>query len=84
MVMSEDSIKKLGFEKCVVDKEESNLDVDIYYYTYNVGSVCFISDDSLTMTDKDIWTVEIPGSDVVFNDVKDLKCVIECLERNIV
>ena len=84
MVMSEDNIKKLGFEKCVVDKEESNLDVDIYYYTYNVGSVCFISDDSLIMTDKDNWTVEIPGSDVVFNDVKDLKCVIECLERNIV
>ena len=44
--MTEYSIKKLGFEKCIVPKEESNLDVDIYYYTYNVGNVCFISNDS--------------------------------------
>ena len=82
--MKEHSIKKLGFERCVVEKEEIELNVDIHYYTYNVGSVCFISNDSLSKQDTGIWTVEIPGSDVVFNDVKELKCVIDCLERNIV
>jgi hypothetical protein len=82
--MTEHSIKKLGFERCVVEKEEIELNVDIHYYTYNVGSVCFISNDSLSKQDTGIWTVEIPGSDVVFNDVKELKCVIDCLERNVV
>tara|TARA_A100001391_G_scaffold202366_1_gene191721 strand:+ start:853 stop:1101 length:249 start_codon:yes stop_codon:yes gene_type:complete len=82
--MTENSIKKLGFEKCVIDQNDSGLDRDIYYYTYNVGSVCFISNDTSDGKDKSNWEVEIPGSDVVFNTVKDLKCVIECLERNIV
>ena len=82
--MTENSIKKLGFEKCVIDQDDSGLDRDIYYYTYNVGSVCFISNDTSDGKDKSNWTVEIPGSEVVFNTVKDLKCVIECLERNIV
>ena len=40
--------------------------------------------DSSDGKDKSSWEVEIPGSDVVFNTVKDLQCVIECLERNIV
>ena len=44
--MTENSIKKLGFEKCVINQKESGLDRDIHYYTYNVGSVCFISNDS--------------------------------------
>ena len=44
--MTENSIKKLGFEKCVIDQNDSGLDRDIYYYTYNVGSVCFISNDT--------------------------------------
>ena len=82
--MTENSIKKLGFEKCVIDQDDSGLDRDIYYYTYNVGSVCVISNDSSDGKDKSNWEVEIPGSDVVFNTVKDLQCVIECLERNIV
>ena len=80
--MTENSIKKLGFEKCVIDKNDSGLDRDIYYYTYNVGSVCFISNDTSDGKGKSNWEVEIPGSDVVFNTVKDLQCVIECLERN--
>ena len=82
--MTENSIKKLGFEKCVIDQNDSGLDRDIYYYTYNVVSVCFISNDTSDGKDKSNWTVEIPGSEVVFNTVKDLQCVIECLERNIV
>jgi hypothetical protein len=82
--MTEHSLKKLEFERCIVEKEEIELNVDIHYYTYNVGSVCFISNDSLSMQETGIWTVEIAGSDVVFNDVKELKCVIDCLERNIV
>tara|TARA_R100000231_G_scaffold138811_1_gene118157 strand:+ start:2191 stop:2439 length:249 start_codon:yes stop_codon:yes gene_type:complete len=80
--MTENSIKKLGFEKCVIDQNDSGLDRDIYYYTYNVGSVCFISNDTSDGKGKSNWEVEIPGSDVVFNTVKDLQCVIECLERN--
>ena len=82
--MTEYSIKKLGFEKCIVDKNDSGLDHDVHYYTYNVGNVCFISNDTSDGKDKSSWEVEIPGSDVIFKDVKDLKCVIECLERNIV
>ena len=31
--MTENSIKKLGFEKCVIDQDDSGLDRDIYYYT---------------------------------------------------
>jgi len=80
--MTENSIKKLGFEKCIVLKEESNLDVDIYYYTYNVGNICFVSNDSGDGQGKKLWSVEIPGAEVIFYDVKDLKCVIECLEKN--
>ncbi len=80
--MTENSIKKLGFEKCVINQKESGLDRDIHYYTYNVGSVCFISNDSSYGKNKTSSEVEIPGSDVIFKDVKDLKCVIECLERN--
>ncbi len=80
--MTEYSIKKLGFEKCIVPKEESNLDVDIYYYTYNVGNVCFISNDSGSGQGKKLWSVEIPDAEVIFYDAKDLKCVIKCLERN--
>jgi hypothetical protein len=80
--MTENSIIKLGFEKCIVSKEESNLDVDIHYYTYNVGNVCFVSNDSGDGQEKKMWSVEMPEAEVRFYDVKDLKCVIECLEKN--
>ena len=71
--MTENSIKKLGFEKCVINKNDSGLGRDVYYYTYNVGSVCFISNDTSDGMDKTSWDVEIPGSDVLFKEVKDLK-----------
>ena len=80
--MTEYSIKKLGFEKCIVDKNDSGLHHDVHYYTYNVGNVCFISNDSGSGQGKKLWSVEIPDANVMFYDVKDLKCVIECLEKN--
>ena len=51
MAMTENSIIKLGFEKCIVDKNDSGLDYDVHYYTYNVGNVCFTSNDNMEVGD---------------------------------
>ena len=87
MAMTENSIIKLGFVKCIVDKDDSGLDYDVHYYTYNVGNVCFTSNDNMEVGDGacyNCWNVEITGSDVKFYDYKDLKCTIDCLKRNTV
>ena len=41
--MTEEIFKELGFERIDVSIEESGADRPFYYYTLDIGDICFIS-----------------------------------------
>jgi hypothetical protein len=78
--MTESNIKKLGFKRVDVSAEESG-DYSYYYYGYKIGHIDLISNSNDNIQD-DKWIVEILEGDIQFHDARELKTVIEILERN--
>lgn len=78
--MTESNIKKLGFERIDVTPEESG-DIAFYYYGYKIGHIDLISNSNDNIQN-DKWIVEILEGDIQFHDIKELKTVIQILERN--
>ena len=81
MAMTENNIKKLGFNKCVVTAEESGFDKDFYYYERSIGDLCLLSNDNANRVDGK-WYVEIPEGSIRFFKYVELKNLIGLLERN--
>lgn len=78
--MTEETFTELNFEKNIVTTEESGGDNDFYYYTLDIGDICFIS-NSDDDAEKSGWecaifdsmTLKIKGS----GDLKDLVRIVE-------
>jgi len=78
--MTESSIKKLGFKKVNVSAEESG-DTPFYFYAYKIGNIELISNSHDNLQDGS-WIVEILEGDIQFNNIGDVKELINILQRN--
>jgi len=79
-IMTESSIKKLGFEKVYVSEEKSG-DTPFYFYAYKVGKIELISNSHDNLQEES-WIVEILEGDIQFTNISDVKDLIVLLERN--
>jgi len=80
MIMTEASIKKLGFDRVDVSAEESG-DHAYYFYTYKIGHIDLISNSDDNLQDGK-WIVEILEGNIQFHSSTEVKKVIQLLERN--
>ena len=81
MKLEELDLKKLGFKKTKVSKEDSG-DVKYYYYTLDISNFCLISDAIYKLGD-DI-RIEIFDSDgFVFTETTELILLINILQNNL-
>jgi hypothetical protein len=77
--MTEEIFNELGFEKVVVTIEESGHDNDFYYYTLDIGDICFMSnsDDEAAKNGWEVYifdflTLKIKGE----GDLRDIVRIV--------
>ena len=78
--MTEEIFEKLGFERINVSTEESGCDNDFYYYTLDIGDICFITNAN-DEAEKNGWecsifdsmTLKIKGS----GDLEDIVRIVK-------
>ena len=87
--MREKHLIDLGFERVDVTAKESGNPTDWYYYTYDftkdvlIGGFSLISSDN-EEAEKNGWYVELlENDDIRFTKAKDLKKLIELINKNI-
>ena len=82
IVMKEQDLIDLGFERNDISAEESG-DIPFYYYTYNItDEICLISSDD-GEAKKDGWRVELfDYENIEFRNTEDLKTLIDIIEKN--
>jgi hypothetical protein len=73
--MKEQDLIDLKFERFDVSKEESG-DEAYYFYEYNFGMISNANNELVNGE----WEVDF--NDVIITDIKDLKLLIDILERN--
>ncbi len=79
-MMTEEIFEKLGFERINVSTEESGCDNDFYYYTLDIGDICFITNAN-DEAEKNGWecsifdsmTLKIKGS----GDLEDIVRIVK-------
>jgi hypothetical protein len=82
--MKKNNLKKLGFKKVKVSKEESG-DKKFHYYTLDIcNGVSFITNSNDSIKDNN-WIVEFLNTDlpIVFTDYKELKLIISIFNKNL-
>jgi hypothetical protein len=80
LMMTEEIFEKLGFERINVSTEESGCDNDFYYYTLDIGDICFITNAN-DEAEKNGWecsifdsmTLKIKGS----GDLEDIVRIVK-------
>ena len=80
--MTEEIFKELGFERNDVPMEESGNDRSFYYYTLDIGDICFISnaDDE---AEKEGWECAIFDSMTLkIKGEGDLREIVKIVELN--
>jgi len=83
--MKEQTLIDLEFEKQTETAESSGYATDWYYYTLDIGGICFITNSS-DESSGDNWTVHIfeVGDDVNIKNKYDLVTLINIFKRNTV
>lgn len=81
--MKEKQLVKLGFEKVFVPRENSGDENNFYYYTYDIGNFCLITNDCNEGEKVKDWVVDIFDYDSFsIKDYKMCKQLIKILEDN--
>jgi len=79
--MKEQDLIDLKFNRTDVTIEESGAEA-YYYYTYNIGSMCLMTNANNEYKN-DNWNVQIfYNEDIAITDIKDVITLINILERN--
>ena len=84
--MTERELQKIGFKKEVVCPDESGMDDNYHYYTYDIAEgINLITPANDEIINED-WYVEFFDTtpSIRFKDLKDLMDVINILEKSIV
>lgn len=83
--MTERELQKIGFKKEVVYPDESGMDDNFHYYTYDIAQgVNLITQANDEIENDNDWYVEFFDTDpkIRFKDSRDLQTVINILENS--
>ena len=78
--MKEQDLVDLKFKKQQETAESSGCDKDWYYYTLDIGDICFISNEN---NDADEWCIEIFDFDTMaIKEKADAEDLINLVRKN--